>query len=462
MKLLLKVKFALFLVLGFIAYVLMLVQTNSQVTAAMGGVDLIDDPVWFSPDSLSVSTGSTVPFRCMMNCDTAHTVTSIAGPVSFDSGVFGPMQSWNYTFNKSGLYEYICAIHPYMHGYVAVGVAAPAPRQWPPNVAWGSKPTTPGVGEIWVDTQFEQIPGKDDPGSIQVIDAATWTLKRKIPIGNNPHNNWLGLGDRYMVQTSWHGNYFSVVDTTNGNIVVNARTIGKAPAHVMSKPDGSKFYMTVNGENWVGIINPSNWSVEGKITTALGPHGIWISPDGTRALTADALSNKASILDLTTNKEIAQIPVGRLPLAASLTRDGKKGYISNALAGSVSVIDMVNKRLLKTISVGSVPVQVPVSPDNKYVVVALTGSAKVAIIAVATDTVVKTLSASSGAHGVAYGAKQGGGYYAYVTNKYADHLTVIDLTTLTKAGDVPLDISNGRGTGGQGLLVKPNPYSEWK
>ena len=48
------------------------------------------------------------------------------------------------------------------------------------------KPAIPGVGEVWVDTQFERVTNQRDlngalkPGTITVMDAATFTVEREI------------------------------------------------------------------------------------------------------------------------------------------------------------------------------------------------------------------------------------------------------------------------------------------
>lgn len=41
--------------------------------------------------------------------------------------------------------------------------------------ALGQKPVVPGVGEVWVDTQFEEMAGTT-PGKAVAVDAGTWTV----------------------------------------------------------------------------------------------------------------------------------------------------------------------------------------------------------------------------------------------------------------------------------------------
>jgi hypothetical protein len=59
-------------------------------------------------------------------------------------------------------------------------------------------------------------------------------------------------------------------------------------------------------------------------------------------------------------------------------------------------------------------------------VTANTLTATITITDPATDTVVAMLGCDPGCHGVQYGAKRGGGYYAYVSSKFSNTLLVVD------------------------------------
>jgi nitrite reductase (NO-forming) len=65
---------------------------------------------------LTVPVGTTVTWT---NDDSAmHTVTAVDG--SFDSGFFDNGESWSYTFDEPGEYEYYCLPHPWMRAKVVV------------------------------------------------------------------------------------------------------------------------------------------------------------------------------------------------------------------------------------------------------------------------------------------------------------------------------------------------------
>jgi len=89
--------------------------------------------VWYAPPELSIYVGDTVTWS---NDDReGHTVTSgdSAGRFGwmntkdlgkpngiFDSERFMPGESWSYTFEKEGAFNYFCIIHPWMAGVILV------------------------------------------------------------------------------------------------------------------------------------------------------------------------------------------------------------------------------------------------------------------------------------------------------------------------------------------------------
>jgi hypothetical protein len=82
-----------------------------------------------------------------------------------------------------------------------------------------------------------------------------------------------------------------------------------------------------------------------------------------------------------------------------------------------------------------------------------------------------------GCHGVQYGAKKDGGYYAYVSSKFSNSLIIVDangnpadakiagriLLTSAPDGTTATDdiIIGYKGMGGQGILTIPVVYNGW-
>jgi plastocyanin len=73
----------------------------------------------FSPQVITVKVGTTITWTDKDT--TAHTVTSLSGPTSFDSGHLTPSGgTFHFTFSQAGTYNYHCMIHPSMTATVIV------------------------------------------------------------------------------------------------------------------------------------------------------------------------------------------------------------------------------------------------------------------------------------------------------------------------------------------------------
>jgi nitrite reductase (NO-forming) len=76
-----------------------------------------ENPPDYAPNVLMVPLGATVTWT---NNDPGMTHTVTAADGSFDSGMLAAGQSWSYTFDQPGDFDYICTPHPWMKGRVSV------------------------------------------------------------------------------------------------------------------------------------------------------------------------------------------------------------------------------------------------------------------------------------------------------------------------------------------------------
>ncbi|MEC4748482.1 hypothetical protein [Methylomicrobium sp. Wu6] len=350
------------------------------------------------------------------------------------------------------------------------------------------KPGAPGVGEVWVNTQFEMIEGKKKPGTATRINTRSWSTTNKFKgikeDMNNPHNMWTDKRYEYIYQTQWFDKKLLTFDRANGQVYSNI-VVGESPSHVMTRPANDMLYVAINaGEQVVKMTGGKNPSAQNSINTGphTSPHGHYITDDGKYMLTPNALASSVSVVDLDSEKT-TEIPTGGIiPIAVWGTMDGQRAYAANLLGtppllSSLTVIDIPGKKKLMDINLaadydpvsgkisgeayGLLPIQTPVSPDGKYVVTANTLSASLTIVDTATNKVIKSLPCEPGCHGVHFGMKQGGGYYAYAASKFANDLIVVDMDKLEIAGRVLLSdpkdssIKAHNGMGGQGILALP-------
>lgn len=70
----------------------------------------------YDPDTLTVQVGDTVTWT---NQDSAaHTVT--ADNADFDSGSLAQGETWSFTFDSAGTWDYHCTFHPMMTAVIIV------------------------------------------------------------------------------------------------------------------------------------------------------------------------------------------------------------------------------------------------------------------------------------------------------------------------------------------------------
>jgi len=115
-------------ILGFLIMILAgCVQTEAAEEVPEQEVELADETTEtgvefvaienfaFEPAVLTIQMGTTVTWT---NEDSAlHTATAEG---IFDSGTLSKGESWSYSFEDSGTYDYICTYHPYMEGTIIV------------------------------------------------------------------------------------------------------------------------------------------------------------------------------------------------------------------------------------------------------------------------------------------------------------------------------------------------------
>ncbi len=84
--------------------------------AAVGGDAVSIDNFAFAPATLTVRAGSTVTWT--NHDEEPHTVAATDG--SFHSPGMGTGATYSRTFSTAGKFDYVCSIHPSMHGTVVV------------------------------------------------------------------------------------------------------------------------------------------------------------------------------------------------------------------------------------------------------------------------------------------------------------------------------------------------------
>ncbi|MXS83856.1 copper oxidase [Nitrosomonas oligotropha] len=468
----------------------------------MFGAVIVDDPATTGLDlgsSLSLINGITVPSSSDLATRLLRTFFIATNPANWQD--YAKNAPWHITYPNVDVRVDI--------GVVNLPAVLNARYGNDINLPTLQNPATPAVGEIWAATQFEMTAGKSKPGTVSAIDGTNWQVTRKVALPsikmNNPHNMWTDKDQNVIYVTQWFDKKLTVYDRKTGALIRNV-SVGEAPAHVMTLTDTDRLHITNNGDtrtDSVMELSPLAAQVLRRVDIGRGnAHAHWMSHDGKTMVTPNVLSGDTTQYNFKTNSIDAILPVSghfSHPLATGMMPDASKYYVANLLDSTITVVDMKLHTVIKHINliehydplsgaisgpVGALPVQTPVSPDGKNMVTANTLTGTITIIdtrpnLATTDEVVAMLPCDPGCHGVQYGAKKGGGYYAYVTSKFSNRMLVVDPdpngdgdpSDAKIAGKVGLfaasstakddTITANPGMGGQGILPVPLVYNGW-
>lgn len=269
----------------------------------------------------------------------------------------------------------------------------------------------------------------------------------------------------------------------------------------MTRVDTDQLHVSINGSNKnesVVELSPLAKGVERMIDIGRpGPHAHWMGHDGETMVTPNVFTGDSTIFNFVQDAIQNIVPTGSLeahPIATGMMPDSSKYYVANFLDSTLTVIETATGKVLKIINLlqnynpltgemtgpaGGLPIQTPVSPDGIAMVTANILTDTITIVDTRTDTLVASLPCDAGCHGVQFGAKAGGGYYAYVSSQSANVLQVVDIDPngdgnpadaqvvgrilLTSSTNTIMDdtITAYDGMGGQGLLPIPVVYNGW-
>ena len=165
-----------------------------------------------------------------------------------------PVLAYDQFGNPVSVPDLNAAFQSYFHEPVALPPAIP--------------PTGRGVGQVWVDTQYEQTAHKTKPGTATAVETADWSVSRKVALPsvnmNNPHNMWTNRSQSVIYNTQWFDNKLTVFERKTGALIRNV-TVGEAPAHVMTRVDTDQVHVSLNGEGDVVELSPLGKRIDRRI-----------------------------------------------------------------------------------------------------------------------------------------------------------------------------------------------------
>lgn len=299
--------------------------------------------------------------------------------------------------------------------------------------------TDPANGYVYVSDEGS--------GNLTVINSATGEALEAIPAGQEAQGLALDPADGDLYVADFATDRVSIVNTSTATIV-GMVAVGEEPWGVAYDPSNGFVYVTNRDSDNVTVIGSGGTTV-GSIPVGLDPAGIEYDAGNGLVYVANMLSDNVSVLDPATEQPLTSISVGIWPVGVAVDATTDEVYVTNSWynglnpslsADSVSVIDTTTNRTVATIPVGEIPEGIAVDAAAGEVFVANSESNNVSVIATATLTVRHTLPVGSLPTGIAFDPLNG---VVYTANFGSLNVTAIATNPLGVVGAIATAILPG-------------------
>ena len=290
-----------------------------------------------------------------------------------------------------------------------------------------------------------------DSNEIGFLDIKTKKMIGTVFLGNNanPHMAAYSPDGRYVVTGGTRANKAYIIDVATLTLA-KAIPVGVGPEHLAFSPDGRFYYQGNPSSDSISVIDMVSLTEIKRISGLPEVLNITFLPDGSKAYAGTYGAHSVTVIDARRHEVLKKIQVGDVPAVskldpdrylseikgvsnASISNDGRYLYAADGDLGVVGVIDTREDKLIKTIKVGADPWRAYMSHDGKYAVTVNNGDETISVIDTGTNRVVATLEGGPDMLGVNFAA---GKIFAISTT--SSFVYVYDMRTLRPAGRIKI------------------------
>ena len=206
------------------------------------------------------------------------------------------------------------------------------------NLEPGASAASPDGRYLYVPNHNTAVgtPGDND---IDVINTATRTLIKTIPVVANPH--WVVFGKNGQIYVTNHMSaVVTVLNADDIGDVMKTILVGETPHSEALSPDGSRLAVTSYSGNAVFLINTATDQMIKTIPVGSEPLDVAYSPDGHYLFTVNNLSDTVTVIDTADYRVIGEIPTGKAPTSISVLPNGRQAYVADENDGTIEILNL--------------------------------------------------------------------------------------------------------------------------
>ncbi|MGY8959609.1 MAG: YVTN family beta-propeller repeat protein, partial [Alphaproteobacteria bacterium] len=284
---------------------------------------------------------------------------------------------------------------------------------------------------------------------VAVIDTRTDKVVATVPVGATPHQVAVSDTLGKMITSNTDDNTISIIDLETLRAVATV-TLGNTPEHMEISPDGGILAVGNIEGGTVSLVSIKENRELRRVTGLHEPHNMTFSPSGKWLYVGNLGADFVSVIDVKLGSVIKEIPVGDPKAMASKgaaneeyqgvinvtrTPDGRLGFAAYGEGDSMAVLDLRTKKKIKTLKLGDTPWRAYSTADGRFMIVPNNGDETVSIVSTASLEEVARLKGGADMTGVNTGWFE---TTAFVLSRGENKAIIIDLTTMTRVGEIAL------------------------
>ncbi|PHY06295.1 MAG: hypothetical protein CK528_10270 [Alcaligenaceae bacterium] len=230
--------------------------------------------------------------------------------------------------------------------------------------------------------------------NVSVIDPVTYKEIKRVPVGKEPHHLYLTPDNKSVMVANAAGDSITFLDPNTGEVQRTLKNI-LDPYHLRFSPDMKWFVTAANRLNHVDIYRWENKNGEFQMHL------------------------------------VKRLPAGKTPSHIAIDSKSTTAYFTLQDSHELMAVDLATQKPLWTISTGKTPADLYLAPDDKTLLIGLTGASEVEVYDVAgakKAVLTKRIPTGEGAHAF---RSQGDKRHVFVSNRSANTISRIDVTTLS-------------------------------
>ncbi len=296
--------------------------------------------------------------------------------------------------------------------------------------------------------RFLYVPDRAS-ATVAVIDTARDEVVGRIAVGQVPHQVVVADSLGKLVASNTADDSITIVDLESFKAETTLK-LGHEPEHMELAPDGVTLAVGNIGAGTLSLVSLRENRELARVEGLNQPHNLTFSPDGSQVFVANLGADHVSVVSVAEGKVVKEIPVAEpTPLATAegsaeeyqgiinvtRTPDGRLGFAAHGEGNSLAVLDLRSGETIKRLTLGELPWRAYSTANGRYMIVPNNGDETVSVIATDSLEVVATLPAAADMTGVNTGWF---GTTAFVISRGDDKAVVLDLETMTHAGEISL------------------------